>query len=96
MDAVNAGVCTERHRSLSQQIANIIERQDSMEVILTGNGDPKKGIINQTLENTEFRKQMQDFIWSVNKRIWGTIAASLVGGLGTMAVLAYYLSKMVK
>lgn len=98
MDAsqFSADFCRERHQRIEQQLGEVKEWQDKMGKIISGNGNPEKGLVHQAYENTEFRKRMEDFIWSMNRKMWGAVVAIIVSGLGMMGIMAKFLSGFAK
>lgn len=92
-ETVNFQVCAERHKNIEHQFASVTERLEDMEQIVRGNGDPKRGLISITNENQKICERLDDFMWSMNKRLWGSVVASLVGSIGTLLGAIYYFSQ---
>lgn len=99
MDAgrqVSTEFCQERHQRIEQQLGEVKEWQDKMEKIISGNGNPEKGLVHQAYENTAFRKETQDFIKQMNRKMWGAIITGAITGIGFLIVFASYLDKLAR
>lgn len=99
MDAgrqVSADFCQERHQRIEAAMADFKEWQEKMDRIINGNGHPELGLVHQAYENTAFRKETQDFIRQMNRKLWGAIITGAITGIGFLIVFANYLDKLAR
>jgi hypothetical protein len=71
-------VCEERFGRLRDDV-------DSVLVALNGNGSP--GLKREVALNSAFRVSMEDFLSSINKKVWGFLLIQLLSQAVVLGVL---------